>query len=66
MLKLCRYRRGGGDLFDRIVWIEMMEAVGREFLGTFLKLAINFLAEDGIAVIQVITMPDPCYAQYNL
>ena len=35
-------------------------------LGTFFETCDKLLSPEGIAVIQVITMPDPCYAEYNL
>jgi cyclopropane-fatty-acyl-phospholipid synthase len=63
-VKLCDYRKMTGS-FDRIVSIEMLEAVGRNYLKTFFETCDNLLNPAGIAVIQVITMPDSCYAQYN-
>ena len=62
--KLCDYRNMTGT-FDRIVSIEMLEAVGHEFLGTYFQSVDRLLAPDGIAVIQVITIPDQRYESYR-
>ena len=44
--------------FDKIVSIEMLEAVGAEFYNTYFKKCSDLLKKDGIFVIQVITCPD--------
>jgi cyclopropane-fatty-acyl-phospholipid synthase len=46
------------ETFDRIVSIEMLEAVGHRYLGTFFNAVDRLLAPDGLAVVQVITIPD--------
>lgn len=52
--------------FDRVISIEMIEAVGQEFLDTYFKVVENSLKLDrGIAVIQVITMPEGRFEQYG-
>lgn len=59
---LCDYRalptpREG--LYDKVVSIEMLEAVGREFLNTYFECIDRLLKpEGGIAVFQCITMPE--------
>lgn len=59
---LCDYRalpipREG--LYDKVVSIEMLEAVGREFLHTYFECIDRLLKpEGGIAVFQCITMPE--------
>ena len=50
--------------FDRIVSIEMIEAVGHEFLPTYFSQISDLLVSDGAAMIQGITMPDHRYSQY--
>ena len=57
------YRRLEGQ-FDRVVSIEMIEAVGHEFLGRYFSKISTLLKEDGAALIQAITMPDHRYARY--
>lgn len=52
--------------YDKIVSIEMLEAVGREFLGTYFGCIDRLLKRDGgIAVFQCITMPEGRHAAYS-
>ncbi|KAK4125433.1 cyclopropane-fatty-acyl-phospholipid synthase [Parathielavia appendiculata] len=52
--------------FDKVVSIEMLEAVGREFLGTYFARVDKVLKRDGgIAVFQCITMPEGRHAAYE-
>jgi len=44
--------------YDRLVSVEMIEAVGWEFYGTFMKAVADRLTPDGLALIQAITIPD--------
>ncbi len=44
--------------FDKIVSIEMLEAVGAEFYNTYFKKCADLLKKDGIFAVQVITCPD--------
>lgn len=44
--------------FDKIVSIEMLEAVGHEFYMTYFKKCSDLLKKDGIFALQVITCPD--------
>lgn len=66
---LCDYRalptpREG--LYDKVVSIEMLEAVGREFLDTYFDCINRLLKpEGGIAVFQCITMPETRYEAYS-
>jgi len=62
--KLCDYREMKGK-FDRIVSIEMLEAVGHEYLGTFFETCDRLLKPEGLAVIQTITIPDQRYESYR-
>lgn len=57
------YRNLSGK-FDRVVSIEMIEAVGHEYLPTYFSKIAELLSEDGAAMIQAITMPDHRYSQY--
>ncbi len=50
--------------FDKIVSIEMVEALGYRYFDTFFKRCSELLKQDGIMVIQCITFPDPYYATY--
>ena len=58
------YRHVTG-LFDKIVSIEMLEAVGHRYLGTFFKACDGLLKPAGKLVIQVITIPDQSYENYR-
>ncbi|ATY66282.1 methoxy mycolic acid synthase 1 [Cordyceps militaris] len=59
---LCDYRElelPEGKRFDKIVSIEMLEAVGREYLATYFGCIDRLLKEDGgVAMFQCITMPE--------
>jgi cyclopropane-fatty-acyl-phospholipid synthase len=50
--------------FDRLVSIEMIEAVGHRHLSTFFRVCAERLKPDGAALIQAITMPDHLYDRY--
>lgn len=54
-----------GKKYDRIVSIEMLEAVGHAFLGEFFSVLDSVLAPNGLAVIQVITTPEERYSEYR-
>ena len=54
------YRKMEGQ-FDKIVSIEMLEAVGHEYLDVYFRKCNEFLKKDGILAIQVITCPDSRY-----
>jgi len=58
------YRNVAG-LFDKIVSIEMLEAVGHKYLGTFFTACDKLLKPAGRLVIQVITIPDQNYENYR-
>ena len=57
------YRHVTGQ-FDKLVSIEMIENVGREFLDTFFQSCSNLLKPDGAMLLQAIRMPDQRYDQY--
>jgi len=58
------YRQVEGS-FDRIVSIEMLEAVGHRYLGTYFRTVDRLLGPDGLAVLQVITIPDQRERSYR-
>jgi cyclopropane-fatty-acyl-phospholipid synthase len=52
--------------FDKIVSIEMLEAVGQEYLPTYFESVNRFLKKDGgIAMFQCITMPEGRHEAYS-
>ncbi|KAH9883791.1 cyclopropane-fatty-acyl-phospholipid synthase [Xylariomycetidae sp. FL2044] len=52
--------------YDKIVSIEMLEAVGQEFLATYFACVDRLLKQDGgIAVFQCITMPEGRHQAYS-
>lgn len=53
------------ERFDRVVSIEMIEAVGHENLGAYFGAIDRALKEGGLAVIQAITIPDHRYDAYR-
>jgi cyclopropane-fatty-acyl-phospholipid synthase len=57
------YRELQGQ-FDRLVSIEMIEAVGHRHLPTFFTACARLLKPDGIALLQAITVPDRVYPRY--
>jgi cyclopropane-fatty-acyl-phospholipid synthase len=50
--------------YDKIISIEMLEAVGAEYLETYFRVIHRLLKKDGIAVFQCITMPECRYEGY--
>lgn len=63
-LRLQDYRDVRGT-FDRIVSIEMIEAVGRAFWPSYFTMIRERLARDGRAVLQVITLDEKRFEAYN-
>lgn len=63
-LRLQDYRdvRGG---FDRVVSIEMLEAVGEAYWPTYFKKMRDRLRPGGIAVLQVITIDEARFENYR-
>jgi cyclopropane-fatty-acyl-phospholipid synthase len=59
-IELIDYRDIKGQ-FDKIVSIEMLEAVGDTFLDVYFKRCAELLKKDGILALQVITCPDSRY-----
>ncbi|HEU4626175.1 MAG TPA: cyclopropane-fatty-acyl-phospholipid synthase family protein [Steroidobacteraceae bacterium] len=49
--------------YDKLVSIEMIEAVGANYLETYLRKCSSLLKRDGLALIQAITIQDQHYEQ---
>jgi len=65
-LKYCDYRDSAtlGE-FDKVVSIEMVEAVGHEFLPGYFKSINQCLRPGGVAALQAIIVPDERYDAYR-
>jgi len=63
-LRLQDYRDVAGR-YDRIVSIEMLEAVGERFWPVYFDTLRQRLEDDGTAVLQVITMADAFFDRYR-
>jgi len=63
-IRLQDYRDVTGK-FDRIVSIEMLEAVGQEYWPAYFDALNARLTDDGIAVLQVITISEARYQSYQ-
>jgi cyclopropane-fatty-acyl-phospholipid synthase len=63
-LRLMDYRDLDGQ-YDRIVSIEMLEAVGHEYLALFFRKCAEVLKPGGRLALQVITIPDERYESYR-
>lgn len=63
-IKMMDYRDLTGQ-FDKIVSIEMLEAVGHEFLETYFAKCQEVLKPHGLMGFQVITSPDSRYDQFR-
>lgn len=58
------YRNLTGQ-YDKVASIEMIEAVGHEFLPSYFKTCADRLKPNGIFALQVITSPDSRYNQFK-
>jgi cyclopropane-fatty-acyl-phospholipid synthase len=61
-VRLCDYRDLTGT-YDKLVSVEMIEAVGREFYAEFFATVSRLLAPGGIAAIQGITIREQHFAR---
>lgn len=61
--KLMNYRDVGGR-FDRIVSIEMIEAVGKDYLPRYFETIRDRLRPGGLCVLQAITIAEDRFAAY--
>ncbi|KAK2455699.1 Cyclopropane-fatty-acyl-phospholipid synthase [Trifolium repens] len=65
-LLLCDYRQLPKTYkFDRIISCEMIEAVGHEYMEEFFGCCESVLANDGLLVLQFISIPDERYDEYR-
>jgi cyclopropane-fatty-acyl-phospholipid synthase len=67
---LCDYRSlpvpAESEKYDKVISIEMLEAVGAEFLTTYFRCIDQLLKSGGgVAVFQCITMPESRYKTYS-
>jgi len=63
-VRLQDYRELTGQ-FDKIVSIEMMEAIGHDYLPEFCNVLDRVLKRDGLLALQFITCPDQRYDQFR-
>jgi cyclopropane-fatty-acyl-phospholipid synthase len=63
-LLMSDYRDLTGQ-YDKLVSIEMIEAVGHEYFETFFAKCSALLTPDGLFALQAITIPDQRYEQYR-
>ncbi len=63
-IRIQDYRDVEG-MFDHVVSIEMVEAVGHEFLPEYFEVVQQRLKPGGRFALQAITIPDERYAEYN-
>jgi cyclopropane-fatty-acyl-phospholipid synthase len=59
-LLLCDYRDLQGT-YDKLVSVEMIEAVGHQYLDTYFKACSRLLKPDGLMLLQGITIRDELY-----
>ncbi|MBB74930.1 MAG: SAM-dependent methyltransferase [Planctomycetaceae bacterium] len=62
-LLLCDYRRLSGQ-YDKLVSIEMIEAVGKRYLPHYFRTCSQLLAQHGTMMLQAIVIPDMRYRSY--
>lgn len=63
-VRLCDYRDVTGE-FDKVVSIEMMEAIGHPYLADYCATLSRVLKPDGLIALQFITCPDARYEQFR-
>jgi cyclopropane-fatty-acyl-phospholipid synthase len=63
-IQFCDYRDATGH-FDKIAAVEMIEAVGAEFLPTFFSQCAARLGPGGRLALQAITMPEERFGSYQ-
>ncbi|KAK1362607.1 hypothetical protein POM88_047081 [Heracleum sosnowskyi] len=63
---LCDYRQlQETNKFDRIISCEMIEHLGHEYMDEFFGFCESSLADDGIFVLQFISIPDERYDEHG-
>jgi cyclopropane-fatty-acyl-phospholipid synthase len=61
---VCQDYRDLEGVYDKLVSIEMIEAVGHQYLGQFLRGCSRLLKPEGLMGLQAITVADQYYAQH--
>ncbi|MBC8469090.1 MAG: DUF1365 family protein [Planctomycetes bacterium] len=61
---LCDYRNVTGQ-YDRIIAVEMLEAVGKAYYPGFFRICDRLLKANGMLFIQTITIPDQRFEAYS-
>ncbi|XP_072968560.1 uncharacterized protein [Typha angustifolia] len=65
-LLLCDYRElPSSHKYDRIISCEMLEGVGHEYMEEFFGCCESLMSEDGLFVLQFISIPDERYDEYR-
>lgn len=64
-IRLQDYRHLGNDQFDKVVSIEMFEAVGYDFYPTYFKVVDRVMRPGGRFAMQTITYPDEGFDEYR-
>ena len=62
---LCGDYRALAGSYDKLVSIEMIEAVGHEYLDTYFRTCSDRLKPHGMMLLQAIVIPDQRYDQYR-
>lgn len=63
-LRLCDYRDLNGQ-YDKLVSVEMIEAVGHQFLDQYFATCCQLLKSDGRMALQAITIAEHRWAEYQ-
>ncbi|CAM0907847.1 unnamed protein product [Alopecurus aequalis] len=63
---LCDYRKIPPCKYDAIISCGMIEHVGHEYMEDFFACCESHLAQDGILVLQFISIPEERYEQYRI
>jgi cyclopropane-fatty-acyl-phospholipid synthase len=61
---LCEDYRKLTGVYDHVVSVEMIEAVGHQYLDLFFRKCTQLLRPDGMMLLQAITIPDYRFDQY--
>ena len=62
---LCQDYRALTGSFDKLVSIEMIEAVGNQYFDTFFRVCSERLTPHGMMLLQAIVIPDQRYGRYR-
>ena len=63
-VKLCDYRNLSSK-YDKVISIEMFEAVGEEYWDKYFKILSSILKNKGKAALQIITIDEDLYKNYS-